>query len=146
MVVEWLAALAAAGGSALVGAAANEAWVQARAGAVALFAKVGRRREIVERWADETAAEIEATPVAARDEARQRLAPQWAGRWADLLEEFPELEAELRAWSDEVRRELPPASQTWVQTFIAQGNATQYNAPHGSITVQHVREEGPGVP
>jgi hypothetical protein len=44
MVVEWIAASAAAGGTALIGAAATDAWQTARDGVVKLFARGGERR------------------------------------------------------------------------------------------------------
>jgi hypothetical protein len=129
-----------------VGAAANEAWARARAGVVALFTQAGRRREVVEQWVDETATEIESTPVAARDQVRQRLAPEWADRLVRLLEEFPELEGELRRWAAQVLAELPAAPRAWVQTFVARDDATQYNAPQGSITVLQPRHGHDNAP
>jgi hypothetical protein len=138
MVAEWVLPLAAAGGSALVGAAANEAWQAARSGVVGLFGRAGRRRqELAAGWADDTAAEVERAPEEEREQARERLAPIWATRLADLVEEHPELGDEVRAWVERVRSELPAPQQTWVHTYIARDHAHQYNAPHGTISVTH---------
>lgn len=138
MVAEWVLALAASGGSALVGAAANEAWQAARSGVVGLFGQAGRRRqELVAGWADETASAVEGAPEEDREQVRERLAPVWATRLADLLEEYPEIGDEVRAWAERVRSDLPAPQQTWVHTYIARDNAHQYNAPHGTINVTH---------
>jgi hypothetical protein len=138
MVAEWVLTLAAAGGSALVGAAANEAWHGARSGVVALFGRAGRRRqELAAGWADDTAAEVERAPEQDRDRVRERLVPVWATRLADLIEEHPEISEDLRAWAEQVRSGLPGPQQTWVHTYIARDHAHQYNAPHGSITMTH---------
>ncbi|MGI5214917.1 hypothetical protein [Plantactinospora sp. CA-290183] len=146
MAVEWLLGLAAAGGSALVGAAVNEVWTQARAGVVALFTRGGRRRQAVQTWADETAQAIEAATPEVRDDVRRRHAEVWKVRLVDLVQEYPELADDLRVWADQVRERLPAAQQAWVQTFVAREHATQYNAPQGSITVHHHSQPPPATP
>ncbi|MFC8615537.1 hypothetical protein ACFT9M_03815 [Micromonospora purpureochromogenes] len=136
MIPEWLLGVAAAGGSAFVGAAATDAWETARAGAVALFGRGGQRRtELVTRWADETAAEIEQTVEEQRLHVRERLAPIWQQRLADLVEEYPEVGEELRVWVQQLQERLPRPQQNWVNTFIARDKSQQYNAPGGSITL-----------
>jgi hypothetical protein len=136
MIPEWLLSVAAAGGSAFVGAAASDAWQAARAGVVALFGRGGQRRgELAEQWADQTAAEIEQAPEEQRPQVRERLAPVWQQRLADLVQEYPEVGEELRAWAQRLQAQLPAAQQTWVQTYIARDHSHQYNAPHGSINV-----------
>lgn len=139
--LEWLSPVVAAGGSAFVGAAATDAWQSARNGVVRLFGRGGQRRqEAVGRWADQTAAEIEQAPEAERALLRERLALTWQQRLADLVEEYPEIGKELQAWVRQVQVQLPPAQQTWVNTFVARDHATQYNAPGGSITVTDHRD------
>ncbi|MFI6273063.1 hypothetical protein [Micromonospora zamorensis] len=86
-------------------------------------------------WADQTAAEITGAPTEQQIEVRQRLALLWQQRLTDLVEEQPELGDELRMWATGLRQQLPEAQRDWVNTFIASGNATQYNAPGGSIAV-----------
>jgi hypothetical protein len=143
--LDWLMSVAAAGGSAFVGAAATDAWQSARSGVVRLFDRGGqRRRDAAARWADQTATAIEQAPESERAVIRERLAVTWQQRLTDLVEECPELGRELQSWVRQVQAQLPAAEQTWVNTFIARGHATQYNAPGGSITVtnQH-RLPGP---
>ncbi|MEH1168878.1 hypothetical protein V6V47_26175 [Micromonospora sp. CPCC 205539] len=136
MLEGWILSAVAAGGSALAGAAATDAWQSARAGIARLFGRAGQRRaDLAEVWADETAAEIAAAPVRQQVEVRQRLALVWQQRLADLVQEYPDLDDELRGWAGELRQRLPAAQRHWVNTFVATDNATQYNAPGGSITV-----------
>jgi hypothetical protein len=134
--LEWLMSVAAAGGSAFVGAATTDTWQGARNGIVRLFGHGGqRRRDAAERWAEQTATVIEQAPENERTAIRDRLAVTWHQRLADLVEEYPELGEELQSWVEQVQAQLPAAQQTWANTFIARGHATQYNAPGGSITV-----------
>jgi hypothetical protein len=136
MVAEWIVPVAAAGASALAGAVATDAWNAARGGLSKLFGRGGgRRAELAGGWADETAAVIEAAED--RPAALEREARTWQQRFADLLEEFPEAAEELREWAERVRSELPTSRQSFVNTFIAQDNSTQYNAPGGTLTVHH---------
>jgi hypothetical protein len=62
MLTEALAALAASGGTALVAAAATDAWQYARTGFARLFAHGQRRHELVESRLDQTATEVNALP------------------------------------------------------------------------------------
>ena len=136
MVAEWILSAVAAGGSALVGAVATDAWQTARSGVTRLFGRTDRRRaDLAARWADETAAEITAAPAGQREQVRQRWEQTWQQRLADLVEEHPELGEELRTWAVGLCRQLPTAEQGRVNTFIARDHATQYNAPDGTITV-----------
>lgn len=141
MIPEALMAAVAAGGSALVGAVATDAWTAARSGLLRLFARGGHREEAAARWADEMAAELEASPPDGRTALEQRWAQTWQQRLSDLVEEHPQLGDDLRAWADRVRAQLPSSQQGWVNTFVAGDQAHQYNAPGGSITVHHTPKE-----
>jgi hypothetical protein len=134
-VVEWIAAAAAAGVKALIGAAATDAWQTARDGVVKLFARGGNRRaELVRDHLDRDVAEIEAAGPGERDEVRERLLPTWQVRLADLLEEFPDAREELSAWVEQVRAQLPAVQASWVQNVTASGpGATAQGAMLGNI-------------
>jgi len=139
MVTEWLATALASGGSALAGAAATDVWQTARSGVAKLFGRGGeRRRELAERLADQMAGEILSAAPAVQDQVRERWAAAWEQRLADLVEEYPEASDDLRSWVEEVRAQLPATQREWVNTFIAQGQATQYNAPGGSMTINNI--------
>jgi hypothetical protein len=141
---EWLTHLATTAASTLVAAAASDVWRQARSGIVALFTRAGRTEDVIVRWSDETVAAIGAAPPTELDAVKYRLVTVWITRVADLLNEFPEFGEELRGWEERVRP-LLPSRQTWMQNFSAHGNSIQYNAPHGTITVNDPRGGRTGV-
>ncbi|MFI7492948.1 hypothetical protein ACIBXA_31705 [Micromonospora echinaurantiaca] len=136
MVAEWAMTVAGVAGSALAGAVATDAWNAARGGLSKLFGRGGERRaELAGRWADETAAAVDVADD--RSTALEREARTWQQRFSDLLEEFPEAAEDLREWATQVRSELPAAQQSFMNTFLAQHNSTQYNAPGGNMTIHH---------
>ncbi|MEV4629761.1 hypothetical protein AB0J90_26200 [Micromonospora sp. NPDC049523] len=136
MVAEWILSAVTAGGYALVGAVATDAWETARSGVTHLFSRTNQRRaDLATEWADDTSAEITAAPAGQQTQVRRRWEQTWQQRLADLVEEHPDLGEELRTWVDDLRRRLPAAEQARVNTFIARDHATQYNAPDGTITV-----------
>jgi hypothetical protein len=145
VVVEWVAALAAAGGSALVGAAATDAWQSARDEVLALFGRGGdRRREVAAARLDADAGEIEAAEVGERDEVRARVLPGWQTRLADLLEEYPEARKEMDAWVQKVRGQLPATQQAWVQNIIARDHGQSFGSQGGNVIV-HQAPPTPGA-
>jgi hypothetical protein len=147
MVVEWIAAAAAAGGTALIGAAATDAWQTARDGVVKLFARGGKRRaELVRDRLDRDVAVIEEAGPGERDEVRARLLPGWQVRLADLLEEFPDAREELSAWAEQVRAQLPAAQASWVQNITAAApGATAQGAMFGNVVNYYGDAPPPGT-
>src|SRR5260370_39236395 len=136
MVVEWIAAAASAGGTALIGAAATDAWQTARDGVVKLFGRGGKRRaELVRDRLDRDVAVIEAAGPGERDEARAQLLPGWQVRLADLLEEVPDARDELSAWAEQVRAQRPVTEALWVQNNTGRDHGTGFAVQHGSQSV-----------
>ncbi len=137
MLTEALAALAASGGTALVAAAATDAWQSTRAGFARLFTQAQRSGELIESRLDRTAAEVER--AAEPDAVRELLVPDWQVRLSDLLEEHPELAAELRELTSRVQSQLPAAQQQWVQArFEVHAGRDAYTAGRDqTITHQH---------
>jgi hypothetical protein len=81
MVVEWIAAAASAGGAALIGAAATDAWQTARDGVVKLFARGRKRRaELVRDRLDRDISVIEAVGPGEHDEVLAQLLSAWQMR------------------------------------------------------------------
>jgi hypothetical protein len=141
MLGELATALAGAGGSALVGAMATDAWQATRSGVARLFGRGGlQRQRSIEAQLDDNAALV----VQAEDPeaVRQSLVPVWRLQFEALLREHPEVEQELRALVAQVQEVLPAPQQSWVQTNIARDQARQNIVQHGT---QHVysREDGP---
>jgi hypothetical protein len=137
---EVAAELAGAGGSALVGAMATDAWQAARSGVARLFRRGGpERQSAIEAQLDGNAALV----VQAEDAAavRRSLVPVWRLQLEALLRQCPEVEEELRALVVQVREALPPPQQSWVQTNIARDEARQNIVQHGTL---HVHSGGDG--
>jgi len=134
MLVEALVALAGAGGTALVGAMATDAWNSTRFGVARLFGRGGTAQQT----AIEAQLDVNAALVAQADdpdEVRRSLVPVWRLQLETLLRQHPEAEDELRVLVAQVREALPAQQQTWVQTNIARDHATQYNVQHGTLHV-----------
>ncbi|MFD7699947.1 hypothetical protein [Streptomyces caelestis] len=139
--VTWLAA---AGGTALVGAAATDAWQSARQGFANLLGRGDRHREL--RFAarlDGIAAELEHLPARERERTRQELVTAWTARLSDLLEDHPEVTAQLRNLVDHVQAGPPETGSGAGQTVQARDNAVQYVSQHGNV---HVNHHGPQEP
>ncbi|TXS76053.1 hypothetical protein EAO76_11505 [Streptomyces sp. sk2.1] len=138
-----MAALAAAGGTALVGAAATDAWTTARTGFARLLGRGDTRGELVAaRRLDGTAAEVERIPEARREAVRGELVGSWTTRLGDLLEENPEAAVELRELISRVRAELPVTVQSGSQVNIANGGGVQHISQYGDINVGPAPREG----
>jgi hypothetical protein len=103
-----LVTLAAQAGWTVVSAAATDAWDTARYGFAQLLGDGDAKRvRLAEQRLDETHQQIADAANANSEETRIVLAERWAGRLADLLEEQPDAEADLRALLDEIQTTLP---------------------------------------
>jgi hypothetical protein len=145
----WIAQLAAAGGAALVGAAATDAWGMARTG----FGRLLRRRSadaepLTERRLDALAEQVQEAEPEDRDAVRQRLLPAWETRLADLIEEDPAVADEVAALSAQVRARLPVSAQQWVQNITAHqgGIALGAQGTGSSVHVHYNSDEPPPRP
>lgn len=137
MLVEGLAALAAAGGTGLVGAMATDAWQTARSGVARLFGRAGPQRQAeIETQLDSNAALVAgAEDPGEAEQIRQSLAGMWRLELAALLRRDPGAEDDLRALVAQIHDALPAPQQTWVQTNIARDHATQNIVQHGTMHV-----------
>ncbi len=129
-----LAALAAAGGSAVVGAMATDAWEATRSWVAELFGRGGAARQAaIEAQLDDHAALV--ARAGDPDGVRESLVAVWRLRLQSLLGEHPETEEDLRGLVARVREALPVAQQSWVQPNIARDQATQNIVQHGTLHV-----------
>lgn len=121
-----LLALAGAGGAALVGAVAKDAWAMTKAGFVRLLGRGDRGREaVVEQQLDRThSAVVEAGPDT--DRVRGQQEALWAGRLEELLIERPAAAGELRALVEQTG-----STGHVVQHATASDNAQQAVLGHG---------------
>ncbi|MFB7611098.1 hypothetical protein [Streptomyces gardneri] len=117
MLVEGLMAVAAAGGGAIVQAAATDAWAGMRSGVARILGRgdTGREQAELERL-DQTRAELESAGDAVGAERVQTvLVTRWQTRLEMLLEQLPEGErqqvaAELQALVEQARSQAPAQS------------------------------------
>lgn len=138
-----LAVLAGAGGSALVGAMATDAWQATRSGVAGLFGRGGPARQTaIAAQLDDNAALV--AQAEDPDEVRQSLAAVWQLQLEALLRQDPGAEEELRALVAQVRQALPAPQQTWVQTNIARDQARQNIVRHGTLHVHPGGGDPPG--
>ena len=98
MLRERLLTLAALAGQMVVDAVATDGWETAERGYAQLLGRGdARQTKQVKQWLEETREQLADGADADSELIRTALAGRWAGRWADLLEENLDAEAELRA-------------------------------------------------
>jgi hypothetical protein len=103
MITEWVTAAA----TALVNAAATDAWQTARDGFAQLLSRSDTpRRRLAVTLLDATAAEIEQADDADVDRVRRTQLQVWQTRLRDLLDKDPEVVTELRALTDQITTAL----------------------------------------
>jgi hypothetical protein len=145
MLSEALTALGTAGGTAVVGAMATDAWKTTRDHVVRLFARGGAdRQDAIEAALNEDAGIVTDSDEAEREQVRRELLPVWQRRIVRLLDQYPDIATELQDLITQIHAVLPPGQQAWVQhntateggTVIAhQGTGSQhihYDRPPGS--------------
>ncbi len=100
--------LAALAGQMVVDAAASDEWETAEHECAQLLGRGDTMQtQVAERWLKETHEQLAGDAGTDMEMIRTALAGRWAGRWADLLEEDPDAEAELRALVQQIQAVLP---------------------------------------
>jgi hypothetical protein len=127
-----ISSLAALAGNAVVTAALTDAWETVRQRFARLFGR-GQPDSATERRLDATHSKLTATPAAELAEAQDDLAAQWTTRLADLLDEHPDAEAELRALVAEVQAMLPAESVSSADHSLAAARDINIGADRGSV-------------
>jgi hypothetical protein len=139
MLTEVLAALAAAGGTAVVQAMATDAWDWARLGVVRLLGRGqdSHQLEVIETQLDEDAKLLERAGDNELVQVRQELTPVWRRRLAVLLEEDSEAADELRRLVEQIRDRLPESQRETVnsQLNVVRDHGTAYIVQGGD---QHI--------
>ncbi|MFC9330690.1 hypothetical protein [Kitasatospora sp. NPDC057015] len=146
MLAESLVALAGAGGTALVGAMATDAWQSVRSGAAGLFGRDGEGRHHAVATRLDHDAEL-VVRAADPDRVRGALAPAWQVELESLLTERPELAEELRAFVARTVASLPRAAQHWTLNVTARDHGRAYGSLGGNVVVHESgRAEPPRPP
>jgi multidrug resistance efflux pump len=133
MVAEWMAAVAASAGYALVGAITTDTWGTARALFSRLFAGDDtERREVVESRLDATATELEGADSGDRERVAERLAQAWTVRLVDLLEERPDEAPTVREIAERLHDAVPGDRRAWIRAAHT-GSVIQHGTGPGTV-------------
>lgn len=108
--LESLIALAALAGNTVVTAAVTDAWEAARKGFARLLGRGDPdKTKAAERRLEETHDQLTQATGADLERVRAALEAQWTTRLADLLEDDPGVEADLRALVDQIQAQVSAA-------------------------------------
>jgi hypothetical protein len=151
MLAETLMALAALAGNTVVAAAATDAWEAARRKFARLLGRGDPKQEqLAEQRLEETRQQLTGSAGADSEQARAALAERWAGRLADLLEEDPGMEADLRALVQEIQAALPAGMVSAAGHAVAAGRDVNISATGGGTAAGvihgNVAAPGPTLP
>jgi hypothetical protein len=142
MLSEALAAVAAAGGTALVEAMTTDAWTSAKQGFARLLGRdKPEQQEVAERRLERSRQELAGKSDAALERARAEQAAAWRLRLSDLLEDDPAAEADLRALVAALGAPGSSSSGEVRQQVLGFDHAQQAVQGHG---VQNVTFDGEG--
>ncbi len=153
MLAESLMALASLAGNTVVAAATTDAWEAVRHKFARLLGRGDPKQEqLAEQRLKETHQQLTVPGGADLEQVRAALAERWAGRLADLLEERPSAEADLRALVREIQEALPAGMVSAADhsiaagrdiTIIASGGAVAAGVIHGNVTPPNPTQQGP---
>jgi hypothetical protein len=119
---EILIPLAQWAGQTVAAAAVTDLWETARQKFARLIGRGdSKKTEAAERWLTHTREQLIAVEGASLESAQAAQAQRWEGRFADLLDEDPDAEADLRALIEEVQKALPAAAVAASDHSVAAG-------------------------
>ena len=132
--LEALIALAALAGNTVVTAATTDAWEAARRKFARMLGRGDAKKEqLADKRLEETRQQLASVSGQELEKARADLAKAWQVRMADLLEEDPGVEAELRALVEEVRTQLPAGVVSAADHSVAAGRDVNISAAQGGV-------------
>ena len=153
---EVLMALAQFAGQTVAAAAITDMWEAVRGRFARLLGSGdARRTQVAEQWLAQTHDQLTTAPGTELEQVRAAQAQRWAGRFADLLDEDPGVEAELRALVEEVAAQLPAAAVSAADHSVAvgrdvnitaSGGGTAAGVIHGNVTPPNPPGPGPAQP
>ena len=134
VLAEALIALAGLAGNTVVTAATTDAWEAARRGFARLLGRGDPKQErLAEQRLAETREQVTGATGADLEQVRVALAERWAGRLADLLEECPNAEADLRALVQQIQAALPAGMVSAADHAVAAGRDANISAASGGV-------------
>ena len=129
-----LMALAQFAGQTVAAAAVTDVWEAVRGRFARLLGRGdGRKTQVAEQWLAQTQQHLTAAAGSSAERAGETAAERWAGRFADLLDEDPGVEAELRALVEEVAAQLPAGAVSATDHSVAAGRDVSITASGGGI-------------
>lgn len=132
MSAEALIALAQWAGQTVAAAAVTDVWEAARHKVTRLLGRGDTRKtDLAERWLDETRLQLTTAQGADLEPIRAAAAQRWGGRFADLLDEDPGVEADLRALVEEIQARLPAGMASAAGHSVAAGRDVNITASGG---------------
>jgi hypothetical protein len=153
---EALMVLAQFAGQTLAAAAVTDVWESARHKVARLLGRGDQRKtEVAQRWLDETHHQLTAAQGADLELARATAARRWEGRFADLLDEDPAVEPDLRALMEEIAAELPAGMVSAADHSVAAGRDVNITASgggtaagviYGNVALPNPTSPGPANP
>jgi hypothetical protein len=127
-----LMALAQFAGQTVAAAAITDVWEAVRGRFARLLGRGDdRRTQAAEQRLAQTQQQLAMTAGSQLERAREAQAERWAGRFADLLDEDPSVEAQLRALVEEVAAQLPAGAVSAVDHSVAAGRDVNITASSG---------------
>jgi hypothetical protein len=147
VLIEGLLALASLAGRTVVGAAATDAWETAKRGFARLLGRGDPKQEqLAERRLEETREQLTVLEGADLEQASAALAQRWADRLADLLEEHPDAEGDLRTLVQQIQAQLPIGVVSAAGHGVAAGRDVRITASSGGVAAGtiHGKVEPPG--
>jgi hypothetical protein len=136
---EALIALATLAGNTVVTAAVTDAWESARKGFARLMGRGDPARiKLAEERLAQTHDQLAQATGADLEQTRAALEAQWVTRLTDLLEEDPDVEADLRTLVEEIQAQLPAGIVSAADHSVAAGGNVTATAKSGGVAANVV--------
>ena len=134
MIAAGLIALAMLAGQTVVKVAATDGWEAAKRGFARLLGRGNPRQEqLAEQRLEQTRQQLAGPAGTDLEQARAALAIQWTTRFTDLLQEDPDVQADLRALVQRIRAELPAEMVSAADHAVAAGRDVNISATSGGV-------------
>lgn len=151
MAGEVLVELAQFAGQTVAAAAVTDVWESVRGRFARLLGRGdARKAAVAEGWLAQTRDQLTAAGPGELERVREAAAVRWAGRFADLLDEDPGVEAGLRALAEEVAARLPAVAALAADHALAAGRDVNITAVDGGLAAGvihgNVAPPGPTAP
>lgn len=133
-VAEEVVALASLAGRTVVAAAVTDVWGMTKRGFARLLGRGDAgQTELAERRLEQTREQLAGVPAADLEQAQAQLEGTWQTRLLDLLEEKPEMAADLQALVEQVQARLPAGAVSAAGHGVAAGRDVNITASGGGV-------------